>query len=154
MFISPVSHSADPVTSPPVLLLQTVPLSSSLREEFNHQHGVLSEIWHKLFPRPDVGACMCDGMCLCVSRQTRLPALPSFASANGTMMPVSDHCNYTFKFLHRCQMLSLSFPLPVSVSPLCLVQGFLFPWFNSSPVRALNQKTPAEVKLETWNFCC
>lgn len=60
-------------------------------------------------------------VCMCVSRQTRLPALPSFASANGTMMPVSDHCNYTFKFLHWCQMLphpslSLSCPgIPVSM---------------------------------------
>lgn len=53
-------------------------------------------------------------VCMCVSRQTRLPALPSFASANGTMMPVSDHCNYTFKFLHWCQMLHP----PISLSVL------------------------------------
>lgn len=62
--------------------------------------------------------------CLCVKdrvRQTSLPALPSFASANGSMMPVSDHCNYTFKFLLHCQMLpscslSLFFSLFLSLS--------------------------------------
>lgn len=74
-------------------------------------------------PSPDVGVfvCSCVHLCaLCVvfvcvnnwGRQTSLPALPSFASANGSMIPVSDHCNYPFKFLLHYQMgLSLSFSL-------------------------------------------
>lgn len=83
-----------------------------LKEKLSNQRVVCS-VRHlaQTAPSPDVGVCVwlywCS-WCLCVKdgvRQTSLPVLPSFASANGSMMPVSDHCNHTFKILLLCQML-------------------------------------------------
>ncbi|MEQ2292372.1 hypothetical protein AMECASPLE_022495 [Ameca splendens] len=85
-------------------------------------------------------------------RQSRLPVLPSFASANDFMMPVSDRCSLTFKILLQSQMLP---SLLISVSS----RGSSFPAASAAPLvicilkqKEQHGKHKAQILLEQMNI--